>query len=81
MSCECKVCKDINRWKLLIQSDDLDERMLAFNEMFDRIENAETDVARFESIFKGDWPSAEIMLQQALDDIRNKNVANISDAP
>jgi hypothetical protein len=42
------------------------QRLEAFNEMFGRIEEAETDVSYYRAILCGEWPSGKEILERAL---------------
>lgn len=79
--CECEVCKDISRWRKLIESDNLADRMIAYNEMFERIEIAETDATYYKGILEGHWPNAQGILEAKLEKIRIKNAPDISITP
>lgn len=76
--CECQVCKDIKRWGDVFKNGDVYQRLKVFEEMFSRIEEAETDVQYYKALLNGTWPNAEEILESKLQLIRNKNASNIS---
>lgn len=78
MTCECQVCKDRQRWFNILANGSLDERKQVFNEMYERIEEAETDVQYYKAVHTGVWPDAEKILENRLQTIRNKNASNLS---
>ena len=73
--CECQVCRDIARWNEAIRGDDVEKRVAVFQEMFERIELAETDLAYFRAIFAGEWPSSQQLLERALAKVKEQNEA------
>lgn len=70
MSCNCQVCQDLRRWRLKIHSDSQQDREEVFQEMFGRIEDAETDLSYYRALVRGEWPRAETILEHALAKIR-----------
>lgn len=78
MACNCQVCQDIKRWKAGL--DDPVTRKEIFEEMFGRIEDAETSEAYYHSILDGTWPNAEQMLERALKNVRAKNKKEAKEA-
>ncbi len=73
MACNCQVCQDIKRWKAGLE--DPVTRKEIFEEMFGRIEDAETSEAYYHSILDGTWPNAEQILERALAKIKEKRSA------
>lgn len=64
--CNCQVCQDLRRWKSKIVNGSEAERLEVFNEMFDRIELAETDLSYHRAIMDGTWPLGKQHLEIAL---------------
>ena len=62
--CMCQVCCDHRRWVAALVRDEASRE--AFDEIWERLEAAETDNAVHESIMNGTWPSAEEQLRAAL---------------
>jgi len=75
--CDCGTCNDIKRWKDVIKNGTVDERFEVFNEMFGRIELAETDLLYYQSILNGSWPNAQSILERKLAFIKEKNAQNL----
>lgn len=70
--CKCEVCEDSRRWIAGIKFGTEAERLAVFNEMFGRIELAETDLSYFTSIMDGSWPNGKQLLENALEKYNNK---------
>lgn len=51
-------------------SDAITDREAVFQEMFGRIEDAETDLSYYRALVRGEWPRAETILEHALNKIR-----------
>ena len=66
MSCECQRCQDSLRWQNAIYHGTHQEKMEAFREMWDAIENAETDAAYLNALLDGTWPTGKEVLEFAL---------------
>jgi phage shock protein A len=72
------VCKDITRWRDVFKNGTVDSRMDSFDEMFGRIEDAETEAEMFRAILNGSWPNAQAILEEKLAKIKVKNASSIS---
>ena len=70
--CNCQTCKDLRRWKSVIIQGSESERLEVYDEMFERIELAETDLSYFKAIMDGTWPSGKQLLELALEKYNNK---------
>lgn len=62
----------MRRWKSGIIEGSESERLEVYNEMFERIELAETDLSYFKAIMDGTWPSGKQLLELALEKYNNK---------
>ena len=62
----------MRRWKSKIINGSEAERLEVYNEMFERIELAETDLSYFKAIMDGTWPSGKQLLELALEKYNNK---------
>jgi hypothetical protein len=51
----------------------MEDRMIVFNEMASRIEDAETQVQYYKSVFDGTWPNATHVLEHALSKVKQKS--------
>lgn len=78
MTCTCQVCKDICRWREVFKNGDIYSRMDAFEEMFGRIEEAETGRDVYKSIMNGTWPESVEILERSLIKAKEQNASNIS---
>jgi len=58
-----------------MESENVKDRMDVFEEMFARIEEAETDATYYRGILRGEWPNAEEILEQRLAEVKEQNAA------
>jgi hypothetical protein len=76
--CECQVCKDLKRWDDVIKNGDVYQRKELLEELYGRIEDAETEVEYYRALFKGTYPYAEEILTTKLRLIKENNASNLS---
>lgn len=73
--CDCRLCQRSREFRIRLQCVP-SESQEYFEDIFDQLHDAEFDNEYFKALLKGQWPSAEDILEQALNKIREdkKNV-------
>jgi len=66
MTCQCQVCKDIARWKYVIINGNEEQRLELYEELVERVMDADGSVDYYRAIFSGKWPGGKAVLEHAL---------------
>lgn len=67
--CTCRICEEIKKVNAVIDSRDPDQLIALVRDLFTRVANLEQDNDYYECILNGSWPSAKMILENALSKI------------
>jgi hypothetical protein len=66
MSCDCRFCKEHQRFKDVVAGRDVEQLILLATDLFEQAQHAEHDNEYYRCILNGSWPSAREILERAL---------------